>query len=61
MNAGKSDFFRAYAVKNSQEFFAVAVENFFEKSGEFHDWNPKLYSTLVKMLNQDPLKLERLG
>jgi Mlc titration factor MtfA (ptsG expression regulator) len=61
MKEGKSDFFRAYAITNSQEFFAVAVENFFERSREFHDWNPKLYVTLVKMLNQNPLKLGRLG
>ena len=61
MKEGKSDFFRVYAITNNQEFFAIAVENFFERPGEFHDWNPKLYDTLIKMLNQDPLKLERLG
>ena len=61
MKEGKSDFFRAYAITNSQEFFAVAVENFFERPGEFHDWNPKLYDTLIKILNQDPLKLGKLG
>lgn len=55
MNGGKSDFFRAYAVSNHQEFFAVAVENFFERSQEFKEWHPKLYDTLAKILNQDPL------
>jgi len=61
MKEGKSDFFRAYAITNSQEFFAIAVENFFERPREFHDWNAKLYNTLVKMLNQNPLKLGRMG
>ncbi len=61
MEEGKSDFFRAYAATNSHEFFAVAVENFFEKSKEFHDWHPKMYSTLARMLNQDPLKISKLG
>jgi len=60
MNEGKSDFFRFYATTNSQEFFAVAVENFFERSQEFKDWHPKMYNTLSKMLNQDPLKSSRL-
>ncbi len=61
MSNGESTFFREYAGTNSQEFFAVAVEHFFEKSQEFHDWNPKMYETLTKMLNQDPLKLGKLG
>ncbi len=52
-----SGFFRSYATTNSQEFFAVAVENFFEKSQEFHEKHPKLYGALVTMLNQDPMKI----
>lgn len=55
MNAGTSDFFRSYAAANSQEFFAVAVENFFERPQAFKVWNAELYDTLAKMLNQDPL------
>lgn len=61
MEDGESDFFRAYAATNSQEFFAVAVENYFERSQEFKDWHPKLYNTLSQMLNQDPLINSRLG
>lgn len=61
MKRGASDFFRAYAIANSQEFFAVAVENFFERPAEFRDWHPRLYDTLAKMLNQDPLKIGKLG
>jgi Mlc titration factor MtfA (ptsG expression regulator) len=60
MNQGKSDFFRAYASANSQEFFAVAVENFFERPREFHEWHPKLYDTLAKMLNQNPISLGQI-
>jgi hypothetical protein len=61
MNEGQSDFFRAYATANTQEFFAVAVENFFEKPQAFHDWHPTMYNTLAKMLNQDPLRIGKLG
>ena len=61
MEDGESDFFRSYAATNSQEFFAVAVENFFERSKEFHGWNPEMYNTLAQMLNQDPLRFGKLG
>jgi Mlc titration factor MtfA (ptsG expression regulator) len=61
MNSGTSDFFRAYATANSQEFFAVAVENFFERPTDFRDWHPRLYDTLAQMLNQDPLKMGKLA
>lgn len=61
MNEGEPGFFRDYAASNSHEFFAVAVENFFEKSQEFKDWNPKMYKTLSIMLNQDPLTIGKLG
>ena len=61
MNNGESEFFRDYAATNSQEFFAVAVENFFERPKELKNWHPKMYDTLAKMLNQDPLKLGKLN
>jgi Mlc titration factor MtfA (ptsG expression regulator) len=61
INTGESEFFRAYASTNSQEFFAVAVENFFERPEQFSQQHKRLYDTLVKMLNQDPLKLGRLS
>lgn len=50
-------FFRAYACTNAHEFFAVAVENFFERPLKFKTALPELYSILVKLLNQDPLAL----
>jgi len=59
MNEGTSDFFRSYAATDSQEFFAVAVENFFERPQKFHDWNPELYDTLAGMLNLDNLKIRK--
>lgn len=48
-------FFRQYASTNREEFLAVAVENFFEKSAEFKAELPELYETLAVLLNQDPL------
>jgi hypothetical protein len=55
----KSDdtFFRPYACVNEHEFFAVAVENFFERSHEFKAAMPELYTILSKLLNQDPTLL----
>jgi len=61
MQDGESDFFRSYAATNSHEFFAVAVENFFERPMEFKALHPKLYNTLAQMLNQDPLKSGQYG
>jgi len=54
-NTGKS-FLRKYAFTDEHEFFAVAVENFFEKPVDFSKHNEKLYQALAKLLNQDPLK-----
>lgn len=47
--------FREYATHNTQEFFAVSVENFFEKPAEFKLGLPQLYMIMIKMLNQNPL------
>jgi len=48
--------FRDYAVTNEIEFFAVAVENFFEEPEHFKKELPKLYEYMTKILNQDPTK-----
>ncbi|WP_277485126.1 zinc-dependent peptidase [Catalinimonas alkaloidigena] len=53
----KHDFLRSYAATNEKEFFAVAVENFFERPLTFKHKIPRLYSILVLLLNQDPLKI----
>jgi Mlc titration factor MtfA (ptsG expression regulator) len=51
----KSSFFRDYAATNDYEFFAVAVENFFERPKIFYEYNQKLYELLCELLNQNPL------
>jgi MtfA peptidase len=56
INAGTNSFLRQYAATNVEEFFAVAVENFFERSVQFKKELPELYGTLVLLLRQDPAK-----
>lgn len=50
-------FFRRYALTNEEEFFAVAVENFFERPVQFSAALPALYIILVDLFKQDPAKL----
>lgn len=47
-------FFRPYACSNHQEFFAVAIENFFERSQQLKEEMPELHAILCSLLNQDP-------
>jgi Mlc titration factor MtfA (ptsG expression regulator) len=47
-------YFRDYAGTNQAEFFAVAVEYFFEQPKEFKLAEPELYGTLARLLKQDP-------
>lgn len=54
INLGDLSVFRSNAGLNSDEFFAVALETFFEKSHEFFQYNPELYGTLVRLMRQDP-------
>lgn len=58
IHLGKTSMFRASAGKNSHEFFAVALETFFEKSAELKSYHPEFYQALVFLLKQDPLVLE---
>jgi MtfA peptidase len=53
---GRSRLFRSYAGTNQAEFFAVAVEYFFERPVEFNQELPELYAVLCGMLNQFPDK-----
>ena len=46
-------FFRDYAFTNAAEFFAVAVENFFERPREFDQAMPGLYASLARLFKQD--------
>ena len=46
--------YRRYAGKNEAEFFAVAVEVFFEQPGRLQALDPELYEMLSGYFNQDP-------
>lgn len=54
IKTGKLTVFRSSGGLNEDEFFAVALETFFEKPHEFFTYNPKLYGTLVQLMRQDP-------
>lgn len=54
---GKEDFFREYGATNNDEFFSVAVENFFERPALFLEKHPLTYKTLCRLLQQNPLLL----
>lgn len=56
IKAGQSGLFRAYAGTNQAEFFAVAVEYFFEQPLIFSERLPSLYGTLCNLLRQDPAR-----
>lgn len=45
---------RDYAGINEAEFFAVAVEVFFERPERLRDADPELYGMMVEYFNQDP-------
>ena len=45
-----------YAATNYNEFWAVCVENFFERPFELQTNIPELYTQLTHLLNQDPLR-----
>lgn len=51
---GRLDYLRDYAGTNTDEFFAVCIENFFEKPYDFRTAMPNTYQKLAKMLNQFP-------
>ena len=48
-------FLGSYAATNYNEFWAVCIENFFERPETFKDQLPELYNGLCRLLNQDPL------
>ena len=52
---GQEVLFRSYAGTNKEEFFAVAVEYFFEQPREFRYEHPELYGLMAGLLRQDPL------
>jgi hypothetical protein len=54
LRAGNGRLFRAYAGTDQAEFFAVAVEYFFEQPGSFKTQLPELYACMCELLRQDP-------
>lgn len=61
INNGGISFFRAYAATDMHEFFAVAVENFFERASEFYAYDAHLYSLMCRLLQQNPLEGAKLN
>ena len=55
MQAGETNLLDPYAATNYQEFWAVCIETFFERSNSFRRQLPELYFSLCALLNQDPL------
>jgi Mlc titration factor MtfA (ptsG expression regulator) len=53
---GEPSFLRSYAGSNREEFFAVAVEHFFEQPEKFEKALPEIYHSLVNLLKQNPGK-----
>jgi MtfA peptidase len=54
ISTGNGSLFRESASINEHEFFAVALENFFERPTIFFNYHPQLYGVLVQLLRQDP-------
>lgn len=57
---GKGRLFNSYAGTNTEEFFAVAVEYFFEQPVPFSEEQPELYRLMCTLLKQDPVGAERV-
>jgi Mlc titration factor MtfA (ptsG expression regulator) len=55
MQAGAKNLLGDYAATNYHEFWAVAIELFFENSVQFRHELPELYEAMSRVLNQDPL------
>ena len=55
INSGEKHLFRKYAGTNIHEFFAVMIENFFERPVEFKNQHTELYKVATHIMQQDPL------
>lgn len=60
MQLGVPTLLNTYAATNYNEFWAVAVETFFERSIQMKLEMPALYQSLCNLLNQDPLLPEKI-
>jgi len=54
IQANEEHFFRRYAFSNIEEFFAVAVENLFERPTKFKQEVPEIFETLTSLFGQIP-------
>lgn len=57
MQQGEKNLLGDYAATNYHEFWAVAVEMFFETPVRFKHELPELYEVMTRVLNQDPLNV----
>lgn len=57
MQLGNKNLLGDYAATNYHEFWAVAVEIFFESPVRFKHELPALYEVMTRVLNQDPLNV----
>ena len=55
MQSGTINMLGSYAATNYHEFWAVCIENFFERSQLLKNELPELYLELTMLLKQDPL------
>jgi len=55
MESGKESPFRENALINEDEFFAVVLENFFERPEIFSKKRPEFYKVMTLLMQQDPL------
>lgn len=60
LRQGKPHFLDDYGALNVEEFWAVSIETFFESSVEFRNRMPGLYQAICELLNQDPLRNDKI-
>jgi Mlc titration factor MtfA (ptsG expression regulator) len=60
LRQGKNDILDEYGRLNVEEFWAVSIETFFENALVFKDKMPALYHAICEVLNQDPLREEKI-
>jgi Mlc titration factor MtfA (ptsG expression regulator) len=61
MQGGTKNLLGDYAATNYHEFWAVAIEVFFENAATFREELPELYEAMTHVLNQDPLSFAATG
>jgi MtfA peptidase len=59
VKTGENPLFRESATLNEHEFFAVALENFFERPWEFFQARQELYLAMVGLMRLDPRVWEK--